>query len=808
MVQLKIIIVSTTPAETLHLEQVLAQTGYLGKFHYVGLEQSILQVPDWGNWDLVIARYQDWTGSMLMSLLAPVLRKSLPPVFFLVDKYNPILVNQLLDNGSRRVLPLENLELMIGSAIEGVFHLGQFADREKANKFDSLATSPGQRNRSVLDRFARKNEGIARLFMHSPVGICITRQGDGKCVDCNESFARLLDWSRDELLGQKMLELGFPIEENSQSQAAGEKPSVEFGFERKIFNRAGLARNVQVHLDLIEWDGEDCVIALVQDITEKERAKEKNKRLNDELEHLVLVRTGALHAANQELAAEIGRRKYLEDFSNQLSQTLRETSDVVAISSPDWNVQFLNKAGRLLFGIAEDAPVSHLNLLFPYADEMRDRIANEVQPYLIKYGAWRGETEFKLPSGKIIPVSQVMICKKDDDGEILYYATIARDISDYKRVEQELRQSRELYRTLAEAAHDFIFMVSKEGLIEYANEYACRALGHDPSKVEGIPASQFFPREFAINHLQMFYEVHEIDRPVYTEGPFSQDEEEFWLGTWLVPIHNDVGSLISVLGISRDITEQKKTDEALQRALDNERRLGEIRSNFFSMTSHQFRTPLSTILLSAELLQKYGMNWDEKKRAEHLIRIQEAARRLNNMLEDILVIGRVESGRYVCAPKDFDLIRFVDQVVGEMSTNDQGKHTILFKHEMDEFPVFLDQEVLRRVLDNLLSNALKYSRADTQVTVELKIEDLFFLIEVTDQGIGIPEDDLKYLFQPFQRGSNAADFPGTGIGLTIIQKSVELMNGTVSVKSKMGLGTTFMVRFPARLVSSVDLAFV
>jgi PAS domain S-box-containing protein len=806
MVQLKVIIVGTTPAETLHLEQVLAQTGYLGIFRYVGLEQAIQQVPDWGSWDLVIAHYQDWTGSMLMSLLAPILRKSLPPIFFLVEKYNPILVNQLLDNGCRRVLPLENLELMMGSAIEGVFRFGQFTDREKLNQFESPLPLRGQRNRAVLDRFSQRDEGISRLFMHSPVGICITRQVDGRCVDCNESFARLLEWSREELLGQTILELGLPLEANNSSLSS-EKPPVEVEFERKVFTRGGLVRNIQVHLDLIQWDGEDCLIALVQDVTEKEQAKEKIKRLNDELERLVVVRTGALHAANRELAAEIGRRKFLEDFSNQLSQTLRETSDIVAISSPDGDVQFLNKAGRLLFGIAEDAPVSHLNILFPYSDEMRRRVAKEIQPFLIKYGTWRGETEFKLPMGKTIPISQVMICKKDDSGEILYYATIARDVSDFKRVEQELRQSRERYRTLAEAAHDFIFMVSKEGLMEYANEYACRALGHDPNMVEGTPASQFFPREFAINHLQMFYEVHEIDRPVYTEGPFSQDEEEFWLGTWLVPIHNHVGSLVSVLGISLDITEQKKTDEALQRALENERRLGEIRSNFFSMTSHQFRTPLSTILLSAELLQKYGVNWDEKKRAEHLVRIQEAARRLNNMLEDILVIGRVESGRYVCAPKDFDLIRFIEKVVGEMSANDQGKHKILFRHEMDEFPVFLDQEVLHRVLDNLLSNALKYSKIDTQVTVEVRIEDHFFLLEVTDQGIGIPDDDLKYLFQPFQRGSNAADFPGTGIGLTIIQKSVELMNGTVSVKSKMGQGTTFMVRFPARLVSSVDLAF-
>jgi PAS domain S-box-containing protein len=516
------------------------------------------------------------------------------------------------------------------------------------------------------------------------------------------------------------------------------------------------------------------------------------------------VRTGALEAANRELAAEISQRKVLEDFSKQLIQVIRETPDVVAICAPDGKMQFLNRAGRELFGLAEDAPVLHLDLFSAYPEDMRRWVREEVQPEVVERGIWHGETRFALPGGREIPLSQVLVCKKDADGRVLYLASIARDISDFKQVEQELRQSRERYRTLAEAAHDFIFMVSKDGLMEYANEYACQALGFDPARVEGMPASQFFPKDFAANHLQMFSEVHEIDRPVYTEGPFVRGGEESWLGTWLVPIHNEQGGLVSILGISRDITEQKNTDVALQIALQNERRLGEMRSNFFSMTSHQFRTPLSTILLSAELMQKYGQRWDDQKRIEHLERIQDAAKRLNSMLEDILVIGRVESGRYICAPKDFDLITFIDQAILELTANDRGEHRVVFDHEMEALPVYLDPEVLHRVVDNLLSNALKYSPRGTQITIQVEIEEQYFLIEVSDQGIGIPEQDLKYLFQPFQRGSNAGEYPGTGIGLTIIQKSVELMNGTISLKTKEGQGTTFMVRFPARLVSATD----
>ena len=185
---------------------------------------------------------------------------------------------------------------------------------------------------------------------------------------------------------------------------------------------------------------------------------------------------------------------------------------------------------------------------------------------------------YELKNGRSLPLSQVMLCERDDDGAILYFGTISRDVSDFKRVEKMLRESRERYRILAEAAHDLIFVVSKDGKMEYANGYACKALRIDPLMVEGMAASDFFPPDFAANHLQMFYEVHEIDQPVYTEGPFLRDGEQFWLGTWLVPIHDERNGLSSILGISRDITEQKKTDEALQHALQNERSLSEMRS--------------------------------------------------------------------------------------------------------------------------------------------------------------------------------------------------------------------------------------
>lgn len=377
------------------------------------------------------------------------------------------------------------------------------------------------------------------------------------------------------------------------------------------------------------------------------------------------------------------------------------------------------------------------------------------------------------------------------------------------QTEQEPSSPRDRYRDISENARDIIFLISRFGVMEYANPAACRAVGVDPCLVEGIPVGQFFPRAFAATQMSMFYEMHEMARPIYTESVLAvPGSDDPWLGTWLVPILNENGQLISALGIARDITEAHQRRTALEESLDAERSQADARSSFFSMTAHQFRTPLSSILLSTEVLRKYGQQLDTQKRLEHLERIEEAAKRLNSMLEDILVISRIESGRYMVYPKDFDLITFVRETLNEMRLNDRRAHELEYSHDRAEIPVHLDPEVLHRLLDNLLSNALKYSPPGTKVSVNVVLEDQTVLLEVSDQGIGIPETDMPVLFQPYRRGSNAGSIPGTGIGLTIIQKSVELLRGKLSLQSNVGQGTTFQVRFPVHLVSSTDAILV
>jgi PAS domain S-box-containing protein len=280
MVQLNVLIVGTTPAETLLIEEALNTAGCLKSFRYVGLEQAMDRIPDWQEWDLLIARYIESTGSALLSLLAPVLRQSSPPVMFLVDHFEPLCVARLLNAGALRVLPVEgleqalyiNLSAVTGASLGQVPIIAQGAGNGKTHGITVVPTG----------KFLIPDQGFVRLFRFSPIGICINRLRDSVCVDCNESFACLLEWPREALLGRTLPELEIPLEIKlllvDHGELAVSSGRANLQFERKIYTNGRQIRHIQVHLDLIEWDGEECYLALVQDITEKEQVKDKIKR--------------------------------------------------------------------------------------------------------------------------------------------------------------------------------------------------------------------------------------------------------------------------------------------------------------------------------------------------------------------------------------------------------------------------------------------------------------------------------------------------------------------------------------------------
>ncbi|UYQ91894.1 PAS domain-containing sensor histidine kinase [Chitinophaga horti] len=233
----------------------------------------------------------------------------------------------------------------------------------------------------------------------------------------------------------------------------------------------------------------------------------------------------------------------------------------------------------------------------------------------------------------------------------------------------------------------------------------------------------------------------------------------------------------------------------LRDALDKEKELGEIKSRFVSMASHEFRTPLSAILSSAALIGKYTTTGDQEKREKHVHKIREAVKHLNELLEDFLSLGRIEEGKIQTTTAYLDLQSFISDTAEEV----QGllkPGQVLHRSLRGTTGFITDKRLLKHIFVNLLTNASKFSPADSPIDWQIWLQDDRIYATVTDRGMGIPDEDKPYLFSSFFRARNVTNIQGTGLGLHIVKRYVDMLQGSIEVDSEHGEGTTIRLSFP------------
>lgn len=241
--------------------------------------------------------------------------------------------------------------------------------------------------------------------------------------------------------------------------------------------------------------------------------------------------------------------------------------------------------------------------------------------------------------------------------------------------------------------------------------------------------------------------------------------------------------------------ELEKSQQELSEALNKEKELNEIKSRFVSMASHEFRTPLSTVMSSASLILKYQQGDEQDKREKHIKRIKDSVKHLNDLLEDFLSMGKLEEGRVFTEVVVFDVKDFLADVVDEMRLNlKEGQE---FRLNCEGEAIFVtDKRLLKNVLINLLSNAIKFSDLHKPIFLNVDNSGSRLILQVQDSGIGIPEEDLPHLFSTFYRGRNATNIQGTGLGLHIVKRYVNMLEGEITLDSKINTGTTFNIGLP------------
>ena len=247
--------------------------------------------------------------------------------------------------------------------------------------------------------------------------------------------------------------------------------------------------------------------------------------------------------------------------------------------------------------------------------------------------------------------------------------------------------------------------------------------------------------------------------------------------------------------LAHTINIRKKAEEDLRRALEKEKELTELKSKLVSMTSHEFRTPLTTIQTNAELLS-IKLKDPDPKITKHLDRITGEVSKLTRLMEDILLMGRYESGKILFQPAETDLVHLIQEILQIRSQEDKEKRIIKLEVKGNPRSVSVDSNLLTHALGNLISNSLKYSQGKESPEMELIFEDSATMIKINDHGIGIPDSEKNKLFDTFYRASNASNIQGTGMGLVIVKQFIELHQGTVKLESEEGTGTCVTVSLP------------
>lgn len=445
------------------------------------------------------------------------------------------------------------------------------------------------------------------------------------------------------------------------------------------------------------------------------------------------------------------------------------------------------------------------------ADERRKTLADMLKTVKRQKKALKNFAEYNSSCGSRLFLEVTFVPVLGPKKEVKNVNIIAQDITSRKIFEGKMKTVASDVNSMIEHAHAIIFSFDSQGYIVEWNNHCTQITGFTKQEVLSRTCTDLLVNAGHKCRLDELMMVVMTNHPVANHELLLQTKTggEIVAMVSATPRTNANGQVIGGTVVGQDITELttyrkslekmiKSKTEALEQVLKKEKEAVEQKSRFVSIASHEFKSPLSSIDFATSFIKQNAATIGKKKLNEKVRVIEKHVTHMSHLLEDVLNFSRNENGKIKLYPSEISLETFIQDAVEEVTENTRHSHHICVSTNHLGF-LLTDEKVLRNILINLLTNAIKYSPGKEEVSLNVLDHDDVVTLEVRDEGMGIPEDEIETIFEPFVRGKDAGAIRGTGLGLSIVKKAVELLNGNINVDSTPEKGSVFLVTIPRQL---------
>lgn len=626
--------------------------------------------------------------------------------------------------------------------------------------------------RKHTEEALRESEELHRKLLLTVPDLIIRTNLKGDIIFVNESVLQTLGYvPKENLLGKNILTFISPKDKERAIKNTNLMMEYSLGIqEYTLVFEDGNAIIAEVNGDMIV-DSESNPIGMVyvvRDITERKKAEENLRKLS--------------HAVEQ----------------SQVSIVITNTDGVIDYVNP----KFCEVTGYSF----EEAIGQNPRIL--KSGEWKPETYKGLWNNITTGRNWTGIFHNRKKNGELFWESAHISPIKNEEGFVTHFIAVKEDITEKVKAEEELIRYREhleemveertaqvnsqniFLRTLIDTIPNPIFVKDIYGNYTDVNPAFEKLTGKSKDELLGANLDTVLDgraRELAIDTDEKLikgetisiYEV-EVKNAKGVMIPFIVYKAAFGYSE---------SKPEGIMGLLVDISERKQMEEKTILALNRERELNEMKTNFISMASHEFRTPLTTILASADLVELYHLKWPAEKILNHIKKIQDSVNYMTTLLDDVLTLSRADRGKLKFSPDNLNLRELCNEIIKEISYQAGPSHHLLYDCKLSKNNYVLDRKLLTQILNNLLSNAIKFSPEGGIVSLNIleKEEKIQFI--VSDEGLGIDQNDLKNIFEPFFRGRNVADINGSGLGMNIVKNAIELHGGEIYIDSELNKGT-------------------